>query len=1020
MSISATDSADIIAPFSGYGAGIDVSAPGADILSTMPTYDVRMTTDLGYSKWYDTMGGTSMATPLVAGLCGLVRAHNSSLINEEVRQIVQQTSDDIGSAGWDQYYGWGRINASSSLQADSRPVAFVSSPEPYLTVRNEIDIDGWAFCTAPDFANFSVEIGEGVEPSNWTQLNYSISEVQNGTLSIWDTSTVSEGDWTIRLTTFSSDGKKGEDRICVTVDNMNITTPYYYETFGHDPIEVTGMVNATDFQYYRLEYANESTPDVWNFIMQSSTPVVNGPLGYWNITPVTSGRYIIRLTLNTTNHESNETVNVVIDKSLLPGWPQRTGDRIDISSPVMADLDLDGFQEVVVGSTDGLIYVWHHNGTLYDGWPQATTFDLFASPAAADLDGDGDLEVVIRSFNTLYAWHHDGTLLPGWPSAIPEGTGWGSPVIADLDNNGALEIIISADWRFGMEGRIFVFDITGTVTLTINTADRTYSSPSVGDIDGDGDKEIVCGWRDATVYAWHHNGTVVTGWPQVCDEAVCDSPKLADIDGDGACEVITRAWQWVYVWYGNGTLLPGWPVPARGGHTNSAIGDIDDDGELEVVVASYDRMYAWNIDGSDVTGFPQFFTLVQDTLVIPHWGGSGVILGDIDGDGDIEIIGSTCHSEGALDTLAKLFAWHHDGTPVAGWPKFLSPRIDIFATAVRSTSALGDIDSDGDIDIAVGGEDGKLYIWDLSGAYNPDNIEWGMFQHDPSHTGNNGTDNIPPARITDLAAVPAFNPGEVNLTWTAPGDDAKTGTADHYIMKYNTVPIDHANWGISTDVPNEPAPSSAGNVERMTVTGLTGGVEYWFAMIAVDDNGNPSPISNSPNATPTLLIWNLDLSVGWNLISLPIPQSDTTISTVLASIAGDYDQVQYFNASTPADNWKTYNANRPVSLNDLTDLQNHMGFWINIIAPTQLQMVGQPPTATTIDLKAGWNLVGYPTLTQRSITDALAGTGYDLPVEGFNASAPYHITPLADTYMMKPGEGYWVHVPADTVWIVDW
>jgi hypothetical protein len=65
-------------------------------------------------------------------------------------------------------------------------------------------------------------------------------------------------------------------------------------------------------------------------------------------------------------------------------------------------------------------------------------------------------------------------------------------------------------------------------------------------------------------------------------------------------------------------------------------------------------------------------------------------------------------------------------------------------------------------------------------------------------------------------------------------------------------------------------------------------------------------------------------------------------------------------------------------------------------------------------------MVGYPTQTPMDIATALAGTGYDLPVEGFNATAPYRISPLADTYLMQPGEGYWVHVPVDTIWTVDW
>ncbi|MCK4265665.1 MAG: VCBS repeat-containing protein, partial [Thermoplasmata archaeon] len=612
-------------------------------------------------------------------------------------------------------------------------------------------------------------------------LDLSLAETDNGTFFSWDTTLASDGDWTIRLTTWALDGRIAEDRIYVTVDNVYLMRPYYLETFGHDPIEMVGRAAGTNFQNYTLEYANESTPGTWVFISESSSMVFDGTLGSWDISSVPSGRYIIRLTVNVTDHDSNDTARVVIDKTLLPGWPQRTGNRIDISSAVLADLDGDGTLEVIIGSTDAMVYVWHHNGTLFDGWPQATSWSLYASPAVADVDDDGDLEIVIRSYNTLYVWNHDGTALPGWPAAIPDGTGITSPVISDLDGDGPMEIILSADYLFGMDGRIFVWDHTGTVILTIIRDHRTYSTPSVGDIDGDGDKEIVCGWRDFQVFAWHHNGTVVSGWPQSTDNAVCDSPKLADLDNDGKLEIISRGWQWVYVWYGNGTLYPGWPVQARGGHTNSGIGDIDGDGELEIVIASYDRMYAWDINGMDVPGFPQFFSLVVDTLVIPHYGGSSAILGDIDGDSDIEIIGSTCHSEGDLETMAKLWAWHHDGTPVAGWPKLLSPRLDIFPTAVRSTSALGDVDNDGDIEIVVGGEDGMVYIWDLEGAYNESNIEWGSFQNDP---GNTGVYDPEGPVTTDVSASPNPTNGTSIVNLTANVSDIGLGDSNIVAAEY--------------------------------------------------------------------------------------------------------------------------------------------------------------------------------------------------------------------------------------------
>jgi hypothetical protein len=114
---------------------------------------------------------------------------------------------------------------------------------------------------------------------------------------------------------------------------------------------------------------------------------------------------------------------------------------------------------------------------------------------------------------------------------------------------------------------------------------------------------------------------------------------------------------------------------------------------------------------------------------------------------------------------------------------------------------------------------------------------------------------------------------------------------------------------------------------------------------------------------------------------------------------------------------------KPISLNDLTDVNETMGVWLYIesgsLGDGYINVSGVVPSSTIINLKAGWNMVGYPSLVGRQISDALAGTGYD-GVEGYNATAPYRLDPLADTYLMKPGEAYWVHVPADTVWVVDW
>jgi hypothetical protein len=113
------------------------------------------------------------------------------------------------------------------------------------------------------------------------------------------------------------------------------------------------------------------------------------------------------------------------------------------------------------------------------------------------------------------------------------------------------------------------------------------------------------------------------------------------------------------------------------------------------------------------------------------------------------------------------------------------------------------------------------------------------------------TDVGVPAAIADLAAVPG-NGGEVNLTWTAVGDDGNIGTATSYVVKYSASDITtQEEFDAATTVTEGvPAPSEAGNAEAMVVTGLTIGTTYYFAVEAVDEAGNQGTLSNVPSSLP--------------------------------------------------------------------------------------------------------------------------------------------------------------------------
>lgn len=102
IAVGAVNSSGQRASFSQYGTGLEVMAPGEGIYSTVP------------GAGYDTYDGTSMATPHVAGVAGLIRSVNKDLTSDQVRQILRNTAVNAGSAN---EYGYGIVNAYAAVQA---------------------------------------------------------------------------------------------------------------------------------------------------------------------------------------------------------------------------------------------------------------------------------------------------------------------------------------------------------------------------------------------------------------------------------------------------------------------------------------------------------------------------------------------------------------------------------------------------------------------------------------------------------------------------------------------------------------------------------------------------------------------------------------------------------------------------------------------------------------------------------------------------------------------------------------
>ena len=118
IAVGATDKNGGRASFSNYGSHLDVAAPGQAIYSSLP------------GNRYEAWNGTSMAAPHVAGLAGLLFSKNPALTNVQVRQIMEATAQDLGAAGRDASFGYGRINVYAALNAASGGGVNYPAPTP--------------------------------------------------------------------------------------------------------------------------------------------------------------------------------------------------------------------------------------------------------------------------------------------------------------------------------------------------------------------------------------------------------------------------------------------------------------------------------------------------------------------------------------------------------------------------------------------------------------------------------------------------------------------------------------------------------------------------------------------------------------------------------------------------------------------------------------------------------------------------------------------------------------------------
>lgn len=735
------------------------------------------------------------AVAITTGVVGLVHSAAKdagiTLTADEVWQLIVSSTDDVNLSaeevaesvtypsgeGWDPFYGYGRINAARAVErvaaGEIPPTMDVSSPGWFETVDPAVGslvIQGYIAADRSSGFEWVVEYGVGDDPRIWTEL-----------------------------------------------------------AAGSSATRIEGALATLDLSAIDLSPMEEATRDetILERMDRVFAPAVTVRIRVTDADGLT-GQY-------------QKTFFVHQDPDLVAGFPIDLGSSGE-SSPVLADLDDDGIFEVIVADSSGRVHAYTGAGVELAGFPLSTEVNhrvhqesppfadgdlpllhdgMIATVAVGDVDGDDVPEIVAGTLTgAVYVWHADGSLVDGFPREIlgrePEefdsdhtydnGIA-GAPTIYDLDGDGESEILVA-----GMDQRLYVFDAAGqdwgpypleicAPELCGEAGTRIINSPTVGDVDNDGEVEIGIGTNEAvnggnasiSYLIDAVSGTMEDGWPieesglineagllPIVGEGHPGSLAFSDLDGDGDLEIASPVMLGQSPIYNHdGTVALDLPyVSSRFGEgnntdqpsfaqmtNNAAFGDMTGDGVDDYVIGAAGAYYlialplwtaldwqnviaAWDgATGEMLPGWPRQIEDLQ-FLVAPA-------IADIDGDARAEaIVGSAGY---------LLHAWDAAGEEPEGWPKFTGNWI-------LGSPAVGDIDGDGLLEVVVTTREGKLFAWHTQG-HADQAIGWAGIHHDAQNTGNAETplpaQAGPP--VTELPPEGCCSGGEkAALLWLAP------------------------------------------------------------------------------------------------------------------------------------------------------------------------------------------------------------------------------------------------------------
>ena len=344
----------------------------------------------------------------------------------------------------------------------------------------------------------------------------------------------------------------------------------------------------------------------------------------------------------------NEQINVIDGQGHVL-WTQTLAGGMGQYPAAVGDINNDGVLEIVAltayGNARGGINVFDANGNIL--FSQVTNNNpLICAPVLADLNNDGELEIIFNGRGKasasisagIHVWNLQGEELDGFPFEMPSTPAF-TPTLADIDGDGFLEIFTATT------SVLYCISHTGEELYTVDGQEAykySYQSPLVVDFDGNGDWNLVgaCHGDSPNHYVRDaQTGEYRAGWPKPVTSWTYSAPTVAKNGDEYAIFMGVSGEGNVFYQYDmNGNVAPRFPLNLTSGIEGFvSVADIDGDGENEIITdfnlmeGDLGYIRAWEMDGTEVTdGFP----LRPQGLTYMN----GANFGDIDGDGQLEIV----------------------------------------------------------------------------------------------------------------------------------------------------------------------------------------------------------------------------------------------------------------------------------------------------------------------------------------------------------------------------------------------